>query len=89
MDQHYCQSCGMPMVEEAQYGSEAGGAKSVEYCVYCYEDGAFKQPDMSLEQMVEVCVPFLKEQGMPEKEARTLMEQQLPHLKRWRTASQV
>ncbi|KZL91066.1 zinc ribbon domain-containing protein [Clostridium magnum] len=41
MEENYCQSCGMPMNEEF-YGTEANNEKNQEYCIYCYENGAFK-----------------------------------------------
>lgn len=82
--QSYCQSCGMPLVEEALLGTEKGGHKSQEYCAYCYEGGEFKQPHLTVEEMIEICVPHLKEDGMPENEARNMLTSFLPSLKRWR-----
>ncbi|MEY7999855.1 zinc ribbon domain-containing protein [Clostridium sp. Mt-5] len=84
MEQKYCQSCGMPLSEEF-YGTESNGMKSDEYCIYCYENGAFKQPDLTMEEMIETCIPFMKEKGMEEDEARSLMENCLPNLKRWKS----
>ncbi|CAB1245544.1 zinc ribbon domain-containing protein [Clostridium sp. MT-14] len=83
MEQKYCQSCGMPLSEEL-YGTDADSSKNHEYCVYCYENGAFKQPDITMEEMIETCVPFMKKKGMEEGEARALMQNCLPHLKRWK-----
>ena len=37
----FCQSCGMPLQNEADYGTEAGGGRSEEYCTYCYQNGGF------------------------------------------------
>jgi len=39
----FCQSCGMPLTEEA-YGTEKDGSKNVEYCHYCYEVGSLNSP---------------------------------------------
>lgn len=80
----YCQSCGMPMQGDELHGTEANGAKTDEYCMYCYENGSFKNPDMTMKDMIEVCVPFMVQEGMPEEQARSLMEAHLPKLKRWR-----
>lgn len=84
MMQNNCQSCGMPLVEEALLGTEQEGLKNQEYCIYCYEKGTFKQPDLTVEAMIEICVPHLKEDGMPENEARNMLASFLPSLKRWR-----
>jgi len=83
VNEKFCQSCGMPLSNEQLLGSEAGGQKSQDYCLYCYEKGVFKQPDISLEEMIAICIPFMQEHGMEEKQARTLLEQNLPRLKRW------
>ena len=52
----FCQSCGMPMGEEALYGTNADGSKNGDYCRYCFEKGAFTF-DGGMEEMVEFCVP--------------------------------
>ncbi|MGE7692182.1 effector binding domain-containing protein [Lysinibacillus sp. NPDC097214] len=82
--QSYCQSCGIPLVDEALLGTEKDGYKSEDYCTYCYEVGEFKQPTLTVEEMIEICVPHLKEDGMAEEEARQMLTSFLPSLKRWR-----
>ena len=52
--------------------------------LYCYEDGNFRKPSETMEEMIETCVPFMKENGMEEKEAREILNNCLPHLKRWK-----
>lgn len=85
MHQTFCQSCGMPMGEtDALYGSEANGEKSKDFCSYCYENGAFTFHG-SMEEMVEICVPHMVEgnPGMSAEQARNMMQQYFPTLKRW------
>ncbi|NKI20373.1 effector binding domain-containing protein [Paenibacillus dendritiformis] len=81
--QRECQSCGMPLHSEEQLGTDKGNGKVQDYCIYCYEDGAFKQPDMTMEEMIETCVPFVVENGMEEQAARAMLKNYLPTLKRW------
>ncbi|MDU5144035.1 MAG: effector binding domain-containing protein [Paenibacillus dendritiformis] len=81
--QRECQSCGMPLHSEEQLGTDKGNGKVQDYCIYCYEDGAFKQPDMTMEEMIEACVPFVVENGMEEQAARAMLKNYLPTLKRW------
>lgn len=81
--QHVCQSCGMPLSSEESYGTDAAGQKILDYCKYCYENGQFIQPHLTLDEMVEICVPFMVEDGMEEQAARAMMQSYLPHLKRW------
>lgn len=85
MSTTYCQSCGVPMNGDELHGTLASGAKTDEYCMYCYENGSFKRPDQTMEDMIEECIPFMKDNGMPEQEARDRLTQLLPHLKRWTT----
>lgn len=82
MHEHICQSCGMPLTKDEHFATEKDGTRNQEYCVYCYKDGQFVQADMTMDQMIDVCVPFMEDMT-PEK-ARELLQQQLPTLKRWR-----
>ena len=50
----FCQSCGMPLNDPNLLGSELNGFQSDEYCKYCYEDGAFTQPNLTIEGMKEI-----------------------------------
>lgn len=84
MMQSYCQSCGMPLTDEALLGTEKEGHKNQDYCTYCYEEGSFKQPNLTVEERIDICVPHLKGDGMPANEARTMLTSFLPSLKRWR-----
>lgn len=82
-DQKFCQSCAMPM-EGAQYGTEADGSPSADYCSYCYEGGKFSA-EASMEQMIDFCAkPMAEATGMTEEEAKARMSEFFPRLKRWR-----
>jgi hypothetical protein len=41
----------MPINQPDLLGTEADSSKSEKYCVYCYQDGKFTQPDITLEQV--------------------------------------
>jgi putative zinc ribbon protein len=56
-----------------------------DYCHLCYTGGGFINPGMSMQAMLNRCVSALTERGaMPEFQARAMMTEVLPHLKRWR-----
>lgn len=80
----YCQSCAMPMEKPEDFGTEGDGAKSGDYCQYCYANGAFTN-DATMEQMIETCIPFTVEANVypSAEEARTAMQAFFPKLKRW------
>ena len=47
MDPIYCQSCGMPLVSDTDYGTNQDGSKNNEYCAFCFKDGKFTHdPDL-------------------------------------------
>ncbi|WP_100332217.1 effector binding domain-containing protein [Bacillus xiapuensis] len=81
--QTYCQSCGMPLTDQAKLGTEKNGQSSQDYCFHCYHEGEYRQPDISMEEMAAVCVPHFQKEGMEEAEARQLFLSLLPTLKRW------
>lgn len=78
-----CQSCSMPLQKEADFGTNKDGSKNEEYCSYCFQDGAFVSKDMTMQEMEDLCTTFMVEDGMDEQEARNLMHETLPLLKRW------
>lgn len=83
MEMNICQSCAMPLENETLLGTNKDGSKNKEYCIYCYESGSFKQ-DIEMNEMADICVKFMKEEGMDESRARDIMNSTLPTLKRWR-----
>ena len=79
---YYCQSCYMPMDAQEKHGTLANGEKSEDYCVYCYQKGAFTTPQ-TLEQAVESNIPFWKGEGESDDVARERIMEIFPTLKRW------
>lgn len=79
----FCQSCAMPLTQEAQLGTEQDGSRSADYCSYCYQNGQFAG-DMSMAEMIDFCVPLTaKNMNRPEAEVRADMQRYFPQLKRW------
>ena len=79
----YCQSCGMPLSKDPKSGgTEAGGAKSAEFCSHCYVGGQFTAPDMTAGQMMLLVEGKLKEMHIPGFLAKR-MTKDIPSLKRW------
>ena len=84
-----CQSCGMPLSNEADCGTEPDGSINFDYCKYCYDKGEFKQ-QITMEEMAEHCMQFLDEVNrfMPAPltpdQYSAMLHKMLPALKRWR-----
>lgn len=86
MEEKYCQSCAMPMSSaDEMYGTNADGSKNEDYCKYCFDKGAFTT-NCSMDEMIEVCVPHMASanSGMSGDEARKMMQEFFPTLKRWK-----
>ncbi|HVS96562.1 MAG TPA: zinc ribbon domain-containing protein [Puia sp.] len=78
----HCQSCGMPLDQPELLGTEKDGSKSTIYCLYCYREGRFVRPDMTLKEMEEHVREMLEETHTGEATIRSVLEK-LPHLTRW------
>lgn len=74
----------MPMDNAEMQGTEKDGTKSNEYCKYCYQHGAFINPDMTLEEM-KIIVREQMEKRNIESTIIGRAISSLPQLKRWRT----
>jgi hypothetical protein len=79
-----CQSCGMPMITVPDFGTNSDGSSNDEYCKYCFQEGAFKDQGISVEQKIEKNILIAVEMGMQESDARKMANAILPNLKRWR-----
>lgn len=84
----FCQSCGMPMEKPEVFGTDAAGYRINDFCNHCYSGGAFTEPAITMPAMIEKCAVIMGQEGiMPTEQARTLMQEIAPKLKRWRAAA--
>lgn len=82
-DKIRCQSCGMPITEE-YYGTMADGTKNPEYCQFCFQDGEFTNPEMSVDEMMNSSVSYMTANlGFTEEKALHISSTIIPNLKRW------
>ncbi|HEX9842779.1 MAG TPA: zinc ribbon domain-containing protein [bacterium] len=80
-----CQSCGMPLME-GNYGTERGGAPARDWCMFCYTDGAFTDPHLTLAGMLERSVTHMMgELRFSREKATALAQDVIPGLRRWHT----
>jgi hypothetical protein len=64
-------------------GSNADGTRSTEYCSYCFIDGKFVNPDMTLPEMKALIVQKMQEKGIP-KFVAGFFTLGLSQLQRWK-----
>ena len=79
-----CQSCGMPMNKDPENGgTNSDGTKNLMYCSYCYENGAFTQADITVDEMKALVKGKMKEMGFPGFLAG-FFTMGIPKLERWK-----
>ena len=82
--QAVCQSCAMPLVCPEDYGTNADGSPSGEFCDYCYRDGGYTAPDMTSERMADFLRDFMiREHELDRSLADSAARMSVTGLKRW------
>lgn len=79
-----CQCCTYPLNNFHELGTNEDGTLSTDYCIYCYKDGNWVQPDYTVQDVIDYTVPFMTSPSMSAEEARKYLEQLVPTLKRWK-----
>jgi hypothetical protein len=75
----------MPLGGPDDFGTAANGLSVNDYCHFCYQGGSFTEPAITQQAMIERCADVMSQQGiMAKAQARTLMTDVIPTLKRWR-----
>jgi hypothetical protein len=83
-----CQSCGMPFSSRMDLGTDATGHPVADYSRFYFVDGAFTEPGISMQGMIDRCVDVTAQRGLLSRaEAQACMTQLLPTLERWRPAA--
>ena len=83
-EKNICQSCTMPLDNPDLLGTEKDGSNSKDYCKYCYQNGHFTHPEMTLDKMEKRMLKYMQKQKLP-KEVIERAVNRLPFLKRWST----
>jgi hypothetical protein len=79
----------MPLARPEDFGTDRAGYRVNDYCRHCFADGAFTDPDVSMGTMLDRCVSIMDEQKiMAAPQARALLADVLPRLKRWRAPAE-
>ena len=79
----FCQSCSMPLDSNDMRGTEKNGLPSAEYCKYCYQDGAYTNPDLTLKEMTNIVQTEMEKRNIPAPTIKKAVDV-LPLLKRWK-----
>lgn len=82
MARQMCQSCGQPL-KDSNKGTESDGSQSSDYCKLCYVKGTFVDPNITLEEMQQICIKAMRDMHFPRFLAKNVANKQIPKLKRW------
>ena len=89
METLFCNSCGMPLINDEHKGTCTDGSLSDEYCCWSYKNGSFTQ-DYTMDEMIEHCAGFVErfnkdaEQPVTKEQAIENMKLFFPTLNRWK-----
>jgi hypothetical protein len=72
----------MPLKEAKDHGTETDGGQNNDYCCHCYAGGKFTY-ESTFEQAVEDNIPWWREEGKTDDDARANIMKVFPTLKRW------
>jgi hypothetical protein len=76
----------MPIDSIDDRGTEKNGTVSNEYCKYCYQQGAFTTPGITMDQMKTFMQSKMQEMKIPADILQRSLEL-LPKLKRWQKSN--
>lgn len=81
----FCQSCGMPMDNPECFGTDEREMKINDYCIHCYENGKFTDPNITKEEMIDLVIDIMIEKTkISENQAGQIARSFIPTLKRWK-----
>lgn len=79
-----CQSCMQRMDVAADHGTNADGSRSEEYCSRCWSDGAFTEPNLTMEEVINRRLPSMGSIVVDPNQGRSMLAEWIAGLARWR-----
>lgn len=87
-NESYCQSCSLPLENDALLGTNKDGSKNLMYCINCYQNGCFTE-NITMETMIQRSINRMNElfknnPDFNENYSRQKMLEFFPQLERWK-----
>lgn len=74
----------MPLNTPGFYGTNPDGSDNTEWCRFCYQQGAFTEPSLTVDEMVARSIEFMTSSLKYSKaDAEQMSREVIPTLKRW------
>lgn len=77
-----CQSCGMPMKKDIDFGSNTDKTTSTKYCSHCFVEGKFVDENITFDQMKAKVLGKMNEMHVPKFLAK-MFTKNMHELERW------
>lgn len=79
-----CQSCSIPLKIKEIIGTCSQGKPYKTYCIMCYKNGVFTEPDITLSEMIDKVVSIICKHSKVDPESmKTIVEKEISSLDRW------
>ena len=79
-----CQSCSMPPAKTEDFGTNTDGSANSDYCINCFSGGAFRQANMTKDEMVDQVTELLAQtEKAPIEQVRLAVDRRIRNLRRW------
>ena len=79
-----CQSCGLQMKKPRDFGLNSDKTANNEYCRFCFWDGKFIQPNVTVGEMIDKATKIIATMNsISEEESKDMVREFVPRLKRW------
>ena len=75
----------MPLERDEEIGTNADGSKNEEFCIYCFKEGVFIDPDVPMDQFIDKVAEIMKGMKLPD-DVIIQTKAMIPTLKRWQTS---
>jgi hypothetical protein len=72
------------MYKDEDFGKNADGSKNTEYCHFCFANGQFTDPSLTLGKQIDKMASMASKMNINEAKAREMAQSILPNLKRWK-----
>ena len=79
----FCQCCTYPLKNPGELGTNKDGTWNTDYCIYCYKDGEWVDPNLTIQGVIEYTIPHMVTPAVTADEVRKQLEEWVPTLKRW------
>ena len=77
-----CQSCGMPLQKEEDFGTNENESKNNEFCHFCFQNGRFTDEGITMDEKIEKNINIAMNMGISEDKAKEMANNTIPNLKR-------